>query len=150
MKVVLTVDVPKLGKRGQVINVADGYARNYLFPKGLGLEATPANLKTFEGERAAAQRRADREAAEAEAVAQRLAGVTLTVRAKAGDEGRLFGSVTAKDIAVGLKQVAGVDIDRKRIELEEPIKTVGRHRVSVRLTRNVSREIAVVVEGLAE
>lgn len=148
MKVVLVADVPTLGKRGQVVSVADGHARNYLLPKGLALEATPANLKRFEGEQEAARRRAEREAAEAEAAAQRLEGFSLTVKAKAGDEGRLFGSVTAKDIAAGIKNVLGLDIDRRRVELAEPLKTVGSYRVTIRLSPTIAREIQVVVEAL--
>ncbi len=148
MKVVLTTDVAKLGRRGQVVSVADGYARNYLLPKGLALEATPVNLKKFEGEQEAARRRAEREAAEAEEASRRLEGFSLTVKAKAGEEGRLFGSVTAKDIAAGLKKVLGLDLDRKQIELEEPLKSLGSYSVSIRLGPKVSRSVVVVVEPL--
>ncbi|HCW50792.1 MAG TPA: 50S ribosomal protein L9 [Clostridiales bacterium] len=150
MKIVLVQNVPKLGKRGDVIAVADGYARNYLIPRGLALEATPANLKRFEAEQTAAKRRAEREAAEAQAAAERLEGLRLTVKAKAGEEGRLFGSVTAKDIAEGIKEATGLDIDRKRIEIEEPLKALGDHRVTVRLSPEIAREITVTVEALEE
>jgi len=147
MRVILTNDVAKLGQRGQVVNVADGYARNYLIPRGLALEATPANLRRFEGEKQAALRREEREAAEAQAAAARLEGLSLTVKAKAGEEGRLFGSVTAKDIAAGIKDVTGVDLDRRKVELPEPLKTIGTHRVAVRLGPNLVREITVRVEA---
>jgi large subunit ribosomal protein L9 len=147
MKVVLIKDVPKLGRRGQVVSVADGYARNYLFPKGLALEATPANVRQFEGEQEASRRRTEREVTLAEVAASRLDGLSLTVRAKAGEEGRLFGSVTTKDIASGIKAVLGVDIDRRKIELDDPIKSVGAHRVTIRLSPRIAREIIVKVEG---
>ncbi|HCJ10608.1 MAG TPA: 50S ribosomal protein L9 [Clostridiales bacterium] len=150
MKIVLVQNVPKLGKRGEVVAVADGYARNYLIPRGLALEATPANLKRFEAEQAAAKRRAEREAAEAQAAAEQLEGLRLTVKAKAGEEGRLFGSVTAKDIAESIKEATGLDIDRKRIEIEEPLKALGDHRVTVRLSPEIAREITVTVEALEE
>jgi len=97
MKIVLVADVAKLGKRGEVVTVADGYARNYLLPKGLALEATPANRKRFEAEERIAARRREREAAEARAAAEKLEGVNITITAKAGEGGRLFGSVTSKD-----------------------------------------------------
>ncbi|MCL6580522.1 MAG: 50S ribosomal protein L9 [Firmicutes bacterium] len=146
MRVILLADVTGIGKRGEVVNVADGHARNYLLPRGLACEATEANLRRWEAEREAARRRAEREAAQAQAAASRLDGFSLTVKVKAGEEGRLFGSVTAKDIAVGLKEVLGLDIERRRIELQEPIKTVGRHRVTVRLSPALAREITVIVE----
>ncbi len=147
MKVVLLKDVPGLGRRGQVASVADGHARNYLMPRGLALEATPANLRKFEGEQEAARRRADREASEVELLAAKLEGLNLTVKAKAGEEGRLFGSVTGKDIAAGIKEVTGLDVDRRRIELDEPLKTLGSHRVTVRLSPKITREIGVKVEA---
>lgn len=148
MKVVLLADVPKLGKRGQIADVADGHARNYLIPRGLALEATAANLRRLEGELAAARRRSEREATEAETFASHLEGFSLTVKAKAGEEGRLFGSVTAKDVAQGIERVLGLEVDRRHIELEEPLKQVGQYRVKVRLSPAITREISVVVEPL--
>jgi large subunit ribosomal protein L9 len=148
VKVILVTDVPKLGKRGQVIAVADGYGRNYLLPKGLGIEATPANLRRFEGQKDAKKRRSERETSEAETLAGRLDGFSLTVKAKAGEEGRLFGSVTNKDIASGIKDILGLDIDKRRIEIEEPLKALGTYRVAVRLSQTISREITVAVEAL--
>jgi len=148
MKVVLTTDVKGLGRRGQVVSVADGYARNYILPKGLGAEPTRANLKRFEGEAQAVQRRVDKETAEAEASADRLDGFSLTVKAKAGEEGRLFGSVTPKDITQGIKNVLGLDIDKKHIELSEPVKSLGTYQVTVNLGPKLNREITVVVEPL--
>lgn len=145
MKVVLVKDVSKLGRRGQVVSVADGYGRNFLLPKGLALEATPANTRKFEGEQEAARKRDEREAAEAETAAARLEGLSVTIKAKAGEEGRLFGSVTAKDIAAGIKDVAKIDIDRRKIELDEPLKTLGVYRVTIRLSARVTRGITVNV-----
>jgi large subunit ribosomal protein L9 len=147
MKVVLTKDVPKLGRRGEIASVADGYARNYLFPKGLALEATAASVRRFEGETQAVLRKTERVAAEAETAAGRLAGLSLTVRAKAGEEGRLFGSVTSKDIASGIKAVLGMEVDRRKIELPEPIKSLGSHRVTIRLSSRIVQDIVVCVEG---
>jgi large subunit ribosomal protein L9 len=146
VKVVLVKDVAALGKRGETCTVADGYARNYLLPRGLAVEATPANIRRFEVERAAYERRAERETVQAEADATRLEGLSLTVRAKAGEEGRLFGSVTTKDIAAGIKSVLGLDLDRKQIDLPEPIKSTGTYRAVIRLGRSITREITVVVE----
>jgi large subunit ribosomal protein L9 len=146
VKVVLVKDVATLGKRGDTCSVADGYARNYLLPRGLAVEATPANIKKFEVERSASERRTERETAQAEASAARLEGFSLTVRAKAGEEGRLFGSVTTKDIAAGIKSVLGLDLDRRQIDLPDPIKSTGSYRAVVRLGRSIPREITVVVE----
>ncbi len=147
MKVVLVSDVPKLGKRGQVVSVAGGHGRNYLLPRGLALEATPANLRKFEGEQEAARRRGEREVTEAETASERLQGLSLTVKAKAGEEGRLFGSITTKDIAAGIKQVTGIDLDRRKIELEEPLKSLGVFPVTIRLSAKITRAIAVKVEA---
>jgi len=147
MKIVLVADVAKLGKRGEVVTVADGYARNYLLPKGLALEATPANRKRFEAEERIAARRREREAAEARAAAEKLEGVNITITAKAGEGGRLFGSVTSKDIAEKLEEATGLPLDRKSIELEESLKSTGEHRISVKLGQDITRAITVIVKG---
>jgi len=144
MEIILRADVEKLGARGQVVNVAAGYARNYLFPKRLAVEATEANKKIIEQERLAHLRKEAKEKAGAQDLAHMLAGVSITIREKAGEMDQLFGSVTAKDIAEALAQ-SGYSIDRRKIHLDEPIKQLGDHRVPIRLHREVTVEILVQV-----
>jgi len=144
MEVILRADLEKLGARGQVVNVAPGYARNYLFPKKLAVEATEANKKIIEQERLAHLRKEAKEKADADDLAGMLAGVSVTIREKAGEMDQLFGSVTAKDIAEALAQ-RGYNIDRRKIHLEEPIKQLGDHRVPIRLHREVTLEVLVQV-----
>lgn len=149
MKVILVKDVPNLGRAGQVVDVSDGYGRNYLLPRGLAIPATEANLRQMEERRAAEQRRAERQLAEAQQVAQRIAGRTVVIRVRAGAQGRLFGAVTAQHIAEALQQALGVTVDRKRIELEEPIRHLGTYEVPVRLHPQVTARVRVevVAEG---
>lgn len=144
MEVILREDMEKLGSRGQVVKVADGFARNFLLPRRLAVPATEANRKIVEQERQAALRREAKEKAAAEELAKMLAGVTLATAQKAGEADQLFGSVTAKDIAELLEK-QGYTIDRKKIVLEHPIKTLGEHKVTLKLHREVSVEIPVVV-----
>lgn len=144
MEVILRQDIEKLGARGQIVNVADGYARNYLLPRRLAVPATEANKKIIELERQAHIRREAREKAEAEELARMLAGVTVTLRQKAGEHDQLFGSVTALDIAQALAD-KNFQIDRRKIQLEHPIKQLGEHRVPIRLHREVTVEITVQV-----
>lgn len=144
MEVILREDIEKLGARGQVVKVADGFARNFLLPRRLAVPATEANRKIVEQERQAALRREAKEKAAAEELAKMLAGVTLTTVQKAGEADHLFGSVTAKDIAEMLEK-QGYTIDRKKIVLDHPIKTLGEHKVTLKLHREVSVEIPVVV-----
>ena len=144
MKVVLRQDVDNLGDRGQIVNVASGYARNYLVPKGLALPATPGNLKALEIERRSWAAKEAKEADGARALAARIAGIRLTVSKKAGENDTLYGSVTSSEIA-DLLESKGVEIDRRKIRLDEPIKTLGTFQVPVRLHRQVTAEIAVEV-----
>ncbi|MGB9611963.1 MAG: 50S ribosomal protein L9 [Bryobacteraceae bacterium] len=144
MEVILREDIEKLGSRGQVVKVADGFARNYLLPRRLAVPATEANRKIVEQERQAALRREAKEKAAAEELAKMLAGVVLTTTQKAGETDQLFGSVTAKDIAELLEK-QGYQIDRRKILLDHPIKTLGEHKVTLRLHREVSVEITVNV-----
>jgi len=136
VKVVLRQDVENLGDRGEIVNVATGYARNYLLPKKLALEATPGNMKVLEHQRRAWEARASREKGEAEAFANRLAKVELTVAKKAGESETLYGSVTASEIAELLKG-EGLDVDRRKILLGEPIKSLGNYTVQLKLHRDV-------------
>ena len=144
MEVILREDVKSLGKAGDLVRVKPGYGRNYLLPSGLAYEATEGNKKRIAAETRARSTRADAERADAQAQADRLGAVELTVTGKAGEEGKLFGSVTASDIAQALG-AKGVEVDRRRIELDQPIKTLGRHTVGVRLHADVRAEIRVDV-----
>lgn len=144
MEVILRADLDKLGARGQVVNVAAGYARNYLFPKKLAVAATEANKKIIEQERLAHLRKEAKEKAGAEDLAGLLAGVSVTLAEKAGEMDQLFGSVTVKDITEALAR-RGYNIDRRKIHLEEPIKQLGDHKVPIRLHREVTVEITVQV-----
>ncbi|MBI5286884.1 MAG: 50S ribosomal protein L9 [Deltaproteobacteria bacterium] len=132
MKVILREDVSSLGKGGNVVKVADGYARNYLVPKGLALEATPKNLKIWEEERKALAKRLARQKEEALKTVERLEGLVCTFPRRVGEDERLFGSVTSIDIEGYLKE-RGLDVDRKKILLEDPIKTLGIFTVPVKL-----------------
>lgn len=145
MEVILREDIEKLGTRGQVVKVADGFARNFLLPRRLAVPATEANRKIVEQERQAALRREAKEKAAAEELAKMLAGITLTTVQKAGEADQLFGSVTAKDIAELLEK-QGYTVDRKKIVLDHPIKTLGEHKVTLKLHREVSVEIPVMVK----
>lgn len=144
MEVILRSDVDKLGARGQVVRVAAGYARNYLLPKRLAVAATDANKKIVEQERQAALRREAKEKADAEELAKMLAAVSVTLVAKAGEQDQLFGSITAKDIAEALEK-QNYTIDRRKIQLAEPIRQLGEFTAPVRLHREVTVEIGVKV-----
>jgi large subunit ribosomal protein L9 len=144
MEVILREDIDKLGSRGQIVRVADGYARNYLLPKRLAVAATDANRKIVEQERHAALRREAREKAEAEELGRMMAGVMVTIAQKAGEQDQLFGSVTSKDIAEALER-QNYHVDRRKIQLHEPIKQLGDFKVPVRLHRDVTVEIGLTV-----
>ena len=144
MDVILREDVEKLGAAGDVVTVKDGYARNYLLPRGLAYAATDGNKRRLEAERKSRSRRADAEVAEAGAIAARLEAVSLSFSMKAGEGDKLFGSVTTHDIAERLK-AEGFEVDKKAIDLPEPIKALGVYKVPVRLHPDVKPEIRVWV-----
>lgn len=144
MEVILREDIDKLGSRGEVVKVAPGYARNYLLPQRLAVPATEANKKIVEQERQAALRREAVERGQAEEQAKLLAAVVLTTVQKAGEQDQLFGSVTAKDIAELLAK-QGFEIDRRKILLHEPIKTLGEHTVNIKLFRDVTATVKLQV-----
>lgn len=144
IEVILREDIKTLGKAGEMVRVKPGYARNYLLPQGLAYEATEGNRKRIAAETRVRSARDQAERTEAERVAGTLSGVTLTLSGKAGEEGKLFGSITSQDVADALSQ-QGHPVDRRRIELEHPIKTVGTHTVSVRLHPEVHAELRVSV-----
>src|SRR5262249_55303627 len=141
---ILRGDVEKLGSRGQMVKVADGYARNYLFPQRLAVPATEANRKIVEQERKAHLKREVKQKSESEDLAKMLAGLTVTIAQKAGENDQLFGSVTAKDIAEALER-KNFTIDRRKVQLEEPIRQLGDHKVTIRLHRDVSADLTVQV-----
>jgi large subunit ribosomal protein L9 len=149
MEVILREDIDKLGSRGQVVKVASGYARNYLLPKKLAVAATDSNKKIVEQERQSYLRKEAKLASEAQDLANLMAGTVLTISAKAGENDQLFGSVTAKDVAEAL-EAKNFTIDRRKIQLEEPIRTLGEHKVAVRLHREVSTEVTVNVVRAGE
>jgi large subunit ribosomal protein L9 len=145
VKIILTQDVPNLGQAGDVKDVAGGYARNYLLPQGMAVKASPGAQKEYERRRAADARRTNKLLAEAEVLAQRLAGVTLTMEAKAGETGRLYGSITPSDLADALGREVGEAFDRRKHILSDPIREVGEHTVAVRLAPEVTAEVKVIV-----
>jgi large subunit ribosomal protein L9 len=145
MEVILREEIEKLGHRGSIVKVADGYARNYLLPKKLAVAATDANRKIVEQEREAWLRKEAKLQSDAQDLAKLLQGLTLTFRHRVGENDHLFGSVTAKDIADALEQ-KNFHLDRRKVILDEPIRTLGEHKVTLRLHREVSTEIPVVVE----
>jgi large subunit ribosomal protein L9 len=144
MEVILREDVKSLGKAGELVKVKPGYARNYLLPKGLAYEATEGNRKRILAESRARVARMAEEKGAADAIAARLSGLTVTIARKAGEGDRLFGSITAQDIAEALA-AAGHDVDKRKIELEHPIKSLGTHAVPVRLHHEVQAELHVTV-----
>jgi large subunit ribosomal protein L9 len=144
VKIVLRQDVDNLGDRGQVVNVASGFARNFLFPKGLAFEATPGNLRTIELQRKVWAVREVRETEEARQAAARISGLTVTITKKAGENDTLYGSVTTQEIADALK-ARGVDVDRRKIVLAESIKTLGTFQVPIKVHRQVVAPISVHV-----
>jgi len=144
MEVILREDIDKLGNRGQVVKVAPGYARNFLLPRKLAVAATEANKEIVEQERQAHLRREAKVQSDAQDLAKMMANVEVSIAQKAGENDQLFGSVTAADIAAALEK-QGYSIDRKKVHLDEPIKTLGDFKVSLRLHRDVSTEIPVHV-----
>jgi large subunit ribosomal protein L9 len=145
MKVILKQEVEKLGKTGDVVKVTPGYARNYLIPRRIAIEATPGNIKIAEMERLTQVRRDHREKESATALAKDIVKLTVTIQRKAGEGGSLYGSVTALDVADFLI-THKIDIDKRKIQLEEPIKTLGEYQVPIRLHREVTVPIRVIVE----
>ena len=144
MEVILREDIDKLGNRGEVVKVASGYARNFLIPKRLAVAATDSNKKIVEQERQAHLRKEAKQQGEAQDLAKLLNGVSVTIAQKAGENDQLFGSVTSKDVADALA-AKNFTIDRRKIQLDEPIKQLGEYKIPVRLHKEVTAEITVVV-----
>lgn len=146
MQVILKQDVKGTGKKGQLLNVAEGYARNFLFPRGLAIEATEGNLSVLKDKQDAQARKKERELDKAKNLASSLDGVAVTILAKTGEGGRLFGSITTKDIADALAKKK-IDIDRRKIELKDAIKVLGTYDVPVRVYPELVVTIKVMVQG---
>ncbi len=145
MEVILREDVEKVGARGSVVKVADGYARNFLLPKRLAVRASEANKKIVEQEREAYLRREAKVKGESEDLAKLMTNLTVTFHQRVGENNQLFGSVTAKDIADAL-EAQKFHVERRKIQLDEPIRTLGEHKITLRLHRDVSTDITVIVE----
>ncbi len=149
MKVILKQDVENLGKAGEVVKVSPGYGRNYLIPRKIAVEATPGNLKTTEIQRLAAARRDQRDKAAATLLAKEIVKLQVAIRKKAGEGGTLYGSVTAIDIAEALAAYK-IEIDKRKIQLDEPIKSIGDYQVPIRLHREVTVPLRLAVEEEVE
>jgi large subunit ribosomal protein L9 len=146
MKVILQKSVDKLGHPGDIVEVADGYARNYLVPRGLAVKATRGGMRHIESLKRAHGVRVSAAKAEAEGVASRLAGTPVLVQARVGEEGKLFGSVTSAEVAAEIERQIGIAVDRHDVHLDEPIRSVGSHEVRVHLFQDVDPVVTVRVE----
>lgn len=146
MKVILLKDVKGLGKKDDVVNASDGYARNYLIPRGLGIEATESSIRQLKEKKRMEEEKKAREKKEAQELAQRLNSTGVVIKVKAGND-KIFGSVTSKEIAEKLKEQHGIDVDKRKIMLDEPIKYLGTFYVDVWLYPEVTAKLKVVIEG---
>ena len=146
MKVILLEDVKSLGKKGEIVNVNDGYARNFIFKKNLGLEATPKNLNDLKLKKKNDEKLAAEHLEKAQNLAKELADKSVTLSIKAGSDGRTFGSVSSKEIAVAVKEQLGYDLDKKKMSLKEPIKNIGTFHVPMKLHPKVTVELTVNVK----
>lgn len=145
MKVILLKDIKGTGKKDQLLEVSDGFARNYLLPRKLAVEATAATLNSVETAKQAAQHREEKKRDAAEATARAMKGKVIALTARAGEGGRLYGSITSSEIADALKEQHGVEIDRRKIELSDPIRAAGQYTITVRLSAGVSTHMVVNV-----
>ncbi len=145
MKVILLEDVKALGKKGEIVNVSDGYARNCILPKKLGLEATSKNLNDLKLKKANEEKIAKEQLEEAKALGKKLEAGKVELAIKVGEGGRAFGSVSSKEISIAVKEQMGYDIDKKKIQLKDAIKSLGTHNVPVKLHPQVTAELKVIV-----
>lgn len=148
MEVILLEDVKALGKKGELVKVSDGYARNFILPKKLGLEATPKNLNDLKLQKAAQAKRAQEQLDEAKALAATIAQKNIVLKIKTGEGGRTFGSVTTKEIAQALKDQLGLEIDKKKLVLAEPLRNLGTFTVPIKLHTQVTAELKVRIDGV--
>lgn len=148
MKVILLKDDKKLGKKGDIINVKDGYARNFLFPKKTAIEATKANLRVLDAEKSAQAKIEQEKYEEAKEIGDKISKIEIKIKTKAGENGKLFGSITTKDIADLLKKEHSIEIDKRKIELKDAIKSTGEYVAKIKLHTKVKVELKVnIVEG---
>ena len=147
MKVILKADIKGVGKKDEIINASDGYARNFLFPKNLAVEANTENLSKLQAKKDATQFRKNNEKEDAQKLSEKLMKITVRVEVKAGENGKIFGGVSAKDISENLEKQHKIKIDKKKIDLKEAIKTLGVHNVDVKLYEGVYGVIKVDVRG---
>ena len=147
MEVILLEDVKSLGKKGQIVKINDGYARNYVLPKKLGLEATAKNLNDLKLEKARQAKQEAEELAAAKELATKVEGVSVKLSIKTGEGGKTFGAVSSKEIAIAMKERNGIDIDKKKLKLDESIKALGTYEVPVKLHKDVTAKLKVVVEA---
>ncbi|WMJ77627.1 MULTISPECIES: 50S ribosomal protein L9 [unclassified Sedimentibacter] len=145
MKVILLEDVKNVGKKGNIINAKDGYARNFLFPKNLAIEATPSNLKNLENARKKQEAKENEIFEEAKKLEEELTKLTIVIKTKAGESGKLFGAVTTKEISEIIEKEHGFAIDKKKYDLDEPIKSVGEYFVKIKLHPQVNAKVKVIV-----
>ena len=148
MKVILKADIKGVGKKNEIINASDGYARNFLFPKNLAVEANAENMSKLQAQKDSTQFRKDTEKEEAKKIAERLTKIMVRVEVKAGENGKIFGGVSAKDISENLEKQHNIKIDKKKIDLKETIKTLGIHNVDVKLYEGVLGKIKIDVVSL--
>ena len=145
MKVILKQDIKGVGKKNEVINASDGYARNFLFPKNLAVEATPENMQKLNSQNEAKQYKKDVEKEKAKEIAKKLENITQQIKVQAGENGKIFGSVSSKEISENLEKQYKISIDKKKIELKEPIKVLGARTVETRLFEGVIGKIKLNV-----
>lgn len=147
MIVILNRDVKGTGKAGDVVKVSDGYARNMLLPKGYAKEATEGNIRSLEKQKAIAAEKKAEEKAKAEEQAKKISQIAVHIKTKAGDGGKIFGSITSKDIAEALKEQQGIEIDKKKIQMDAPIKQTGEITVGIKLYSEVNAQLKVIIEA---
>lgn len=146
MKVILTEDVKSLGKKGDVCDVSDGYARNFIIPKKKGVEATPENMNNLKLKQANDAKVAQENLENAQQLAKDLADKTIVIKVKVGEGGKLFGAIATKEIAAAVKEQTGLELDKKKIALSDPIKTLGEHNIKVKLHKDVTASLALRIE----
>lgn len=146
MKVILKQDIKTLGKKESMVEVSDGYARNYLLPKGLAVEASASNLNIMNSKKEAEKSKSEREMAHARELAAKIKDITLVIKAKAGENGKLFGAITSKEISEKLKNSFKLDIDKKKIVLPEALKALGTIEVEIKLYTSVNAKLTVKIE----
>ena len=145
MKVILTENVKGVGKKDEIINANDGYARNFLFPKKLAVEANSKNMSLLQGRKDSANFKKEKEMEYANSLKEKLSKIMLTVKVKAGENGKIFGSITSKEICVELKKQKNIEIDKKKVNLKEPIKSLGTTNVELKLFEGVNAKLNVMV-----